>query len=139
MHREREVSTFTEERVSIPLSGRSPVRPPAGHLLSQGQIESEILRLSDALEEQTNELARRLEAAAEAEVAWKQAEAIALLRSAMRSEHQRKAEALTINAEQHRAFRISDARSSATTEICRTLRAQLDSLRTLAANVRSQS
>ena len=108
---------------------------PVG-VLSTGQIESEILRLSEALETGTEEYAVRIEAEANAEVKWKQCEATAMLRSDQKSEALRKAEAIQIHAEAHRDYRIAGARASAQAEVCRTLRAQLDSLRTLAANAR---
>lgn len=106
--------------------------------LTQVRIESEIARLCALLEATTDELAKASEASAEHEIAWKLAEASALLRSDQKSAELRKAGALVESRTQYANHVRADAVRDSIQEKCRTLRAQLDSLRTLSANVRAQ-
>ena len=114
-----------------------PVYAPAP--LTQGQIETEIMRLADMLETVTDQLAKACEESAAAEVSWKCNEATAMLSSEQKSAELRKAEALTRCRREFAAHRGAEAVRDGLTEKCRTLRAQLDSLRTLSANVRAQA
>jgi hypothetical protein len=116
---------------------RQPVYAPEP--LTQGRIESEIMRLAAMLEQTTDLLAGASEDAARCEVDWKVAEAIALLHSREKSAELRKADALSQGRKQFAAHRGAEAVRDGLQEKCRTLRAQLDSLRTLSANVRAQS
>lgn len=128
-------------RVSASFPGVVSHRPlPAvRELLTQGQIESEILRLSGLLEASTDEHGRAAEEMAAAEVAWKAAEAVTVLHSEQTNESKRKAEALVAHREEFAEWRARQAVLDAITERNRTLRAQLDALRTLSANVRNQT
>ena len=118
------------------VSERRPIYAPEP--LTQVRIESEIARLCALLEATTDELARACEESAEREVAWKVAEAGALLRSDQKSAELRKAHALSQCRNEYGAHLRGCAMRDAMSEKCRTLRAQLDALRTLSANVRAQ-
>ena len=113
--------------------------PRFPEMVNQGQIESEILRLSRMLEANTDEHALAAEKEAAAEVNWKAEEAVSMLQSEQKSAGLREAEALVAHRELFAAYRASQAILGAITEKNRTLRAQLDALRTLSANVRSQT
>ena len=118
------------------LSAPSPTYAPDP--LTQIRIESEIARLSALLESTTDELAGRMEDAAAREVAWKVAEAGALLKSEQKSAELRKADALIHCRKEYGEHLSADALRDALSEKCRTVRAQLDALRSLNANVRVQ-
>lgn len=118
------------------LSAPQPIYSPDP--LTQVRIESEIVRLSDLLERTTDELAGAMEKAAEHEVIWKAAEAGALLKSDQKSAELRKAESLVKCRAEFGEHKAADAIRDALSEKCRTIRAQLDALRSLNANVRTQ-
>lgn len=106
-------------------------RPP----LAQVEIESEIVRLSEVLETVTDDLAECAVAAATADAKWKAAYASRFL-VADGPIGQREQQAQSECEEEYREAKISDARLRALQEKGRNVRAQLDSLRTLAANLR---
>jgi len=118
------------------VSERRPIYAPEP--LTQVRIESEIARLCALLEATTDDLAKECERSAEREVAWKVAEAGALLRSEHKSAELRKAHALSLCRNEYGAHLRGCAMRDALTEKCRTIRSQLDSLRSLNANVRVQ-
>lgn len=97
------------------------------------------MRLSAVLEDATTEYAKAAETEAENEVAWKRAEANSLIQSEKQSEHLRKAEAMNVHAREFYGYKKAAAVKDAISEKLRTVRAQLDSLRTLSANLRQQT
>lgn len=113
-------------------------------LVHQGDIEAEILRISDLLERATGDLATAAEEAAEAEADYRVAYAKAF-RFAKGTEDVKLTEKIreaiaTIACDEllHR-HKLGVARQLSLQEKCRQLRAQLDAVRTLSANVRGQT
>lgn len=115
---------------------------PQTHLVpgrsSQADVESEILRLSARLEQATDEYARLITLEAEAEVEYKKTHAQAVLQSNEGTVSQREAQAILKCADELVQRRISEALASAQKELLLSLRAQLNALQTLAANIRAQ-
>ena len=105
--------------------------------LSQVSVEREILRLSGLLDHQVGEVAKRASAAAEAEVAYKLGMARATLVAGGKTVAERDAEALLECEDAYAAHKGADAVLLAAQEAGRSLRAQIDALRTLAANQRA--
>ena len=105
--------------------------------LSQASVESEILRLSGRLDWQVGEIGKRARAAAGAEVDHKLAFARALLEQEGGTVAEREAKALIACAETYALHKGADAVLLAAQEAGRSLRAQIDALRTLAANQRA--
>lgn len=110
----------------------NPVDP-----LSQVSVEREILRVAGLLDHQVGEIAKRARAAASAEVDHKLAHAKALLRQEGGTVAEREARALIECAETYALHKGADAVLLAAQEAGRSLRAQIDALRTLAANQRA--
>lgn len=104
--------------------------------ISPAQVESEILRLSALLEETAEEQAELGMNEGEAEVAYKVKHARALLEADAKTVSDREALATLASEAELRNRRIAEALLTANQEKCRTIRAQLDALRTIAANVR---
>lgn len=104
-------------------------------MLTQGQVEAELERLVTAADAVAHDIAERAEEAARAEHAYKIASARALLASdgpvAVKE-----AKALVICENEHLARKIADAKLLAAQETARTIRAQLDALRSVNATVR---
>lgn len=119
--------TATEPRRAL-IPGRS----------SQADVEAEILRLSARLEEATDEYARLITLAAQAEVDHKREWAQAVLKSVEGTVAQREAEAVLATYDALMQRKISEALASAQKELAISLRAQLNALQTLAANIRAQ-
>lgn len=107
--------------------------------LLPGVVDAELLRLSGLLETATERLAKAIQQDASAESRWKKLEAASLLRSERKSEDLRRAEALDANAEAYTMALSARAVAEAMREKCRSLRNQLEALRTLAANLRAQT
>ena len=107
--------------------------------LTQGSVEGEILRLSAMLEEATEQLAKAMEEEASAEVDYRIAEARARLKSTAKSVEDRKCAALVECEAWYTCYVKAEAKREALAETCRTLRARLDALRTLSANLRGQT
>lgn len=112
-------------------------------VLTQGQIEDHILAIADQLEEETYEYARLSEIAAEAEADYKRAasskyvQLATLPTKASVVERQARVDAATEG--EFRAWKIAEARRQASREALLSLRARIDALRTLSANVRHQT
>lgn len=104
--------------------------------LTQVDIESEIVRLSRLAEQVTQKLAERARAAAEADVAYKVAHAKALL-VAEGPQYVRDAEATVATEQEFTAKRTTEALLLSAQEAGRNYRAQLDSLRSINANLRA--
>lgn len=107
--------------------------------LSPVTVESEIRRLIDAAESVTTEVAVRSEDAARCDHAYKVAHARALLKADGRSEAIRLANALLVVESEHLERKLADAKLLAAQEAGRMIRAQLDALRSVNANLRSAS
>lgn len=105
---------------------------------SQADVESEILRLSARLEQATDEYARLITLAAEAEVQQKKEWAQATLHSNEGTVAQREAQATLKTVDALLQRKISEALAAAQKELLLSLRAQLNALQTLAANIRAQ-
>ena len=105
-------------------------------MLSQEQVESEIVRLSSLAEKVTTAMARRAVDAAEADAAYKCAFAKALLQTEG-TVAEREAQATVATQNEYREYRITDARFKAAQEAGRNYRAQLDALRSINANLRA--
>lgn len=106
--------------------------------LSAAQVEGEIRRLCDRMEIFTEQLAREAEEAGRSEAAHKAAYASAFLK-AEGSVSQREQEATLQTAAVFRARKIAEAHYYSTREALGTVRAQVDALRTIAANIRGQT
>lgn len=107
--------------------------------LTNVDIEDEIMRLSGEMESATYEYATLSDEAAQAEVDYKLDNARELLKAEAPNQAARTAKALIQTREQFETHRIAEARLKAQAELLRTLHARLDALRTLAANLRSQT
>lgn len=115
----------------------------ADRILTQGEIEVELMRVTEALEEQTEVFAEIAELAAIAEADYKLRHARAVVglasQSGKLSVAERSARAEMIAAEELRAWKLAEARIKSTKEALLSLRARLDALRSLSANVRAQT
>jgi len=118
-----------------------------GRLLSQGEVESEIMRLSEVLEEETHRHADLCELEAESEIAFKKRHDTLTIHEANRDALQerkvlaaeRSARVNLASADEFAVMRINQARRTASKETLVSVRQQIDALRTLAANIRSQT
>lgn len=107
-------------------------------MLTQADVEDELVRLSDALEKATYRLADESQAAAKAEVDFKRAFAQVFVQ-AEGAMDLREQIAVLETADQRMKWRTSEALRDSTQELCRTYRNQIDALRTIGANVRAQT
>lgn len=117
-------------------------------ILSQGEIEAEIADLSDALADETHRYADVSESSAGAEADFKLKWAREYVAIADRTAGQGRS-GPTVDEKQSRCdlaaegefrnWKIMDARMRASKEALLSLRARLDALRTLSANVRQQT
>jgi hypothetical protein len=113
-------------------------------LLTQGDIESAILALSDALDDETHRYADLADEAAEAEADYKIKHARATVGYATSDGPKMTAAQIAARVELHaadelRRYKLADARRQATREALMSLRSRLDAMRTLSANVRAQT
>lgn len=106
-------------------------------VLSPAEVDGEIMRISGRLDFQVGEIAKRSRHAAEAEVAYKLAHAKALLAQDEGTVDQRNARALLECAKEYAEHKGADAVLLAAQEAGRSLRAQIDALRTLSASQRA--
>lgn len=104
-------------------------------MLTQADVERELARLVQASEDVAHDIAARAEEAARAEHTYKIAYAKALLR-AEGTVALREAQALLAVEAEHLGRKVADARLLAAQETARTIRAQLDALRSVNATVR---
>jgi hypothetical protein len=105
--------------------------------LSPDEITSEIRRISSRLDFQVGEIAKRSRHAAEAEVAYKLAHARQILEVEGPTVAEREAKALLACAKEYAEHKGADAVLLAAQEAGRSLRAQIDALRTLSASHRA--
>ena len=115
-------------------------------LLTAGEVERQILSLSDRLEDETNRYADVAELAALAEADFKGCHARALLAfadatvgSRKATVDERRAQADLDAEDAYAIYRLNEARLDACKQALYSLRTRLDALRTLAANIRAQS
>lgn len=106
-------------------------------MLGPADVEREIVRLCESAEEVTRDIARLAEEAARAEVRYRTDHARALLRADGRTVAAREATALVTVEQQLLDYRIVQARLTAAQETGRMLRARLDALRSINANLRT--
>ena len=104
-------------------------------MLTQGSVEAELERLIEAADVVAHDVADRAEEAARAEHAYKIGYARALLRSEG-TVAIREAQSLLMVEQEHLERKIADAKLLAAQETARTIRAQLDALRSVNATVR---
>lgn len=104
-------------------------------MLTQAAVERELERLIAAADTVAHDIADRAEEAARAEHAYKMGYAKALLRCEG-SVAVREAQALLQVEQAHLERKIADAKLLAAQETARTIRAQLDALRSVNATVR---
>lgn len=107
-------------------------------VMSQVDIEKEGRRLALLLEHETEELAGRARTAAQADAEYKKTHAQELLRAEGPTVGEREAKATIASSDVYLERKIAEANQLVSIEKCRNLRAQLDWLRTIAANVRAQ-
>jgi len=105
--------------------------------LSDIEISAEIRRISERLDYQVGEIAKRSRNAAQAEVDYKLAHAKAILVAEGGTVAEREARALLECAESYALHKGNDAVLLAAQEAGRSLRAQIDALRTLSAAQRA--
>lgn len=105
--------------------------------LSADEINAEIMRISQRLDHQVGELAKRARAHADAEVTYKLAYARATLKVEGATVGEREAKALIECAEPYALYKGTGAVLLAAQEAGRSLRSQIDALRTLAASQRA--
>jgi hypothetical protein len=104
------------------------------------EVESRIVNYCEALDEETEAFARLSAERAEAEADFKYAYSRAFMEQAGKIPvAQKEATAQMIAGQEFRAYRLLEARERATQSKLTSLRAQLDALRTIAANVRYQT
>lgn len=111
-------------------------------MISQAEIEEELVRICELAETVTTEMASRGVEDAEARTSYKVAEAGAILRAKTdggprRTVQEIEALAILETQEEFRRHAIAEARFKAAQEAGRNYRAQLDALRSINANFRS--
>ena len=115
-------------------------RGPA-RILSQGDVEDQILATSDAIEAEVERYAGLADAAADAEADYKLRYATAVVSLAdsqsRMSIPERSARAELASADELRRFKVLEARRQASKEALLSYRARLDALRSLSANIRA--
>lgn len=111
--------------------------------LTQIDVEGEITRLSKILETATGMLATASEEAAVGEADYRIAYSKAFLNppsgEEKLTEKIRESHALIVAEAELRRYKLTAAKQLALQEKCRQLRAQLDAVRTISANVRGQT
>lgn len=111
--------------------------------LTQADVERRIMALSDTMESETHTYRQQAREAAEAEADYKLAHHRQIIAIAATGTKQtaavREARAALAVADDYRLAKIKAAQLDATKQLLSTLRAQLDAVRTLAANVRHQT
>jgi len=107
--------------------------------ITPAEVEAELARLADRLEQKSDELAGLLRAAAEADVAYRLAHARATLQAEGDTVADREAEAtLAVEAELTER-KTTEAVADACRETVRSLRDQLRAVQSVNANVRFQA
>lgn len=115
------------------------LKPQDGHALNPVQVENELLRLGNELEEITEKMGQQGEAVGRWEVAYKRAKARARLQSTEKNDGARDAYATLQAINEFESWRVGDAVYSAMRDRSFTIRVQIEILRSVCANVRHQS
>jgi hypothetical protein len=105
-------------------------------MLSQAEVEEEMQRLAGLCEKVTHEITRRGVAAAEADAAYRLAQAEAYL-VAEGTVAEREAHSVVATQQAYRDRRIAEARLEGAKEAGRNYRAQLETLRSINSNLRA--
>jgi hypothetical protein len=112
-------------------------------VIIQGDIEAQILRLVNELEEETSVYASQIEEAARADITYKRefsrAQVMLAADQPKLTVATREAKAMQMAMDEMAVAKILAARERATREKLTSLRTRLDALRTLSANVRAQT
>lgn len=116
------------------------VRP----ILNPVEIENAIIQICDEIEKETEQYAELSEQAADTEAKYKYVYARAHVEMAASMANkmtvtERQCRADLIAESEFRVYRINEARRQASREALLSLRARLDALRTLSANLRHQT
>lgn len=132
-------------------AGRCGVAEPRNRgqrVITAAEVESEIMRLSDVMEEVTGSLVDLAQAAAEADVAYRAAKAKINLRATLMAGSGKGGRTTVDEREsivddrchdEMLAQRTTEAMYEVARERLRTMRSQIDALRTISANIRSQT
>jgi AmiR/NasT family two-component response regulator len=105
-------------------------------MISQAEVESEIMRLCALAEKVTHELASRAVTLAEADATFKREHAKAFL-VAEGTVSEREAHAAIATQAEYRDHRIAEARFKAASEAGRNFRTQIEALRSINSNLRA--
>lgn len=111
-------------------------------MMNPQQVELEIIRLSNLLEDRVSDYTLVIRVAAEAEAEWKRQFAIAMIQvieshaGTRMTVAEREARVELLTADQHRDFLVGQAVAKSTKESLSALDSQINALRTLAANHR---
>jgi hypothetical protein len=106
-------------------------------LLTQSEVESRIMDLIDQMTTQTEELAELHNEEARAEYEYKHTFALAFLDAEGGNQKTRESHALLAADKEFYVWRLSEARLKTAQQSLRTIATQLDSLRTISANLRA--
>jgi hypothetical protein len=107
--------------------------------LTQGHVENEILRLVALLEDRTEELAGYAREAAEAEAEHKRLYAVHFLEQQEGTDAKKKYVADVATSPAFTRRKLAEAVYESCKQSILSLRAQIDSLRTVSANIRAQT
>lgn len=120
-----------------------------GELLTQGEVEMRIMRLNDQLDDLTTELARLAEAAADAEVEYKKRYHASRVTGRATLDGNGPGGRVTNDecddfameqaGDLFRGYKVTEGAYQAARDALRAKQSQLDALRTIAANIRSQT
>lgn len=105
----------------------------------QADVESRLDLLSQQLEEETERFAVLVVEKAEAEAEYKRAYHKAVLTSTEGTVAMKEARAFTKSSQEYREYKITEALEKATQQKLMMLRSQIDSARTISANIRNQT
>lgn len=108
-------------------------------MLTQAEVEEQIQNLLQRLEEGTRTLASLAVAQARSEVEFKRSFALAYTGIRDGAQELRKQQATLVSIDLFERHRLDSAVHATQQELLRTLRSELDALRTIAANIRGVS
>lgn len=124
------------------------MRTPGQRVVTQAEVESEIMYVNDKMEEATEDFAVLAEAAARADHAYKVKKAIQNLEASTMPGNgkdgrttvdEREAMVIKACADELLVHLIAEAKYASAKVILRTQESRMDSLRTLSANIRAQT
>ena len=103
----------------------------------QVDVEQRLDLLSQQLEEETERFAAQTVERAEAEYSYKRAYHKAVLTSTEGTVAMKEARAFTKSSQEYREYKITEALEKATQQKLMAIRSQIDSARTISANIRN--